>query len=346
MKRWKSLLLLPILALLVVFALSSPARSAFHDGSEASCEGCHQADYSLKGADPSSTCLGCHASTYRVLSDDGSAYTPAGDFYWLTQSYASSDPLGQGERHGHNVIAEGFGLFADSTLWSAPSAGSVIYQSAWLQCTSCHDPHSTAQKSYRLLGSTGYDGGSRAAGISFSHPAPRALACLGQDGNLQAETDSDHPDYGEGMSEWCSNCHSGFISHGTHPAGSAIRLGRVATHYNVYLGTGNLAPLRSNTYDFLVPFERGRAETGTLRCARTDGPSTNANVMCLSCHRAHASAFDAIGRWDFGVDVLSNSAVLFSPDGRHAYYGNDVNVRYSPLQRSLCNKCHGTDRTR
>jgi hypothetical protein len=344
MKSPTTFLPFTLLVLLVLLASPSPAQSAFHDGSQASCAGCHKDDFSLNGQDPSSTCLGCHTHTHRVLSDDGSAYTPPGDFYWLTQSYASFDSLSQEGRNGHNVIAAGFGMEADITLRTGPSDGSVVYQSEWLQCTSCHDPHATGQANYKLLGSTGYDGGSLASGISFNHPAPQALACLGEDGILQVETDSNHPDYGAGMSEWCSNCHSGFIGPGRHPAGNTARLGRVATHYNVYLGTGNFSAQRGFSYDFLVPFERGRAETGALRCARTDGPSANATVMCLTCHRAHASPFESIGRWDFGVEFLSRSEVLFSPEAPHAYFGNDINIRYSPQQKSLCNKCHGKDR--
>ncbi|HXV20402.1 MAG TPA: hypothetical protein VD811_05345, partial [Desulfuromonadales bacterium] len=249
------------------------------------------------------------------------------------------------ERHGHNVIAAGFGLVADTTLRSGPSDGSATYRSAWLQCTSCHDPHTTAQKSYRLLGSTGYDGGSLATGFRFSNPAPEALPCLGQDGNLQAETDLDHPDYGAGMSEWCTNCHSGFAGAHTHPAGTNSRLGALAAQYNSYQATGKMSGGPGTSYDFLVPFERGRGAVGSLRCARTDGPSADATVMCLSCHRPHASAFSGIGRWDFGVHFLSFSAVLSSPDATHAYYGESILRRYGPYQQSLCNKCHGKDAT-
>lgn len=251
--------------------------------------------------------------------------------------------MGRGERHGHNVVAAGFGLVPDGTLWSAPSNGSVTYQSAWLQCTSCHDPHTTAQESYRLLGSTGYKGGSRAVGIRFTNPSPQALPCPGPGGTLQAESDRDHPDYGTGMSEWCINCHSGFASGHSHPAGPNSRLGALAAHYNTYQGTGNLSGSEATAYDFLVPFERGRGAVGTLRCARTDGPTSDATVMCLSCHRAHASAFGGIGRWDFGTPYLSTSAILSSPEGRNAYYGENILQRYDPYQQSLCNKCHGKD---
>lgn len=340
----RSIISATILITLFLLGASGEAGATFHDGSASACEGCHTAEMALKGADPSSTCLGCHASTYRVLTADGSAYTPAGDFYWLTSTFATPDPVGRGERHGHNVLAAGFGLVADTTLRSGPSDGSVTYQSAWLQCTSCHDPHTTALKNYRLLGGAGYRGGSLAAGFSFANPAPEALPCLGQpEGNLQAETDHDHPDYGSGMSEWCINCHSGFNGAHTHPAGNDSRLGTLAAIYKTYRGTGNLGAGTASSYDFLVPFERGKGSLGQLRCARTDGPSTESTVMCLSCHRAHASAFSGIGRWDFGVPLLSFSAVLRSPDANHAYYGENILHRYGPSQQTLCNKCHGKD---
>ena len=338
---------LAFFALLSLMSITATAYSAFHDGSDESCAGCHKSDSLLNKTDPSSTCLECHAKSYRVLSETGSVYTPAGDFYWLTQSYANSRQGGWGERHGHNVIAADFGLVADTTLVTAPSNGPVAYQSAWLQCTSCHDPHVTAQNSYRLLGNTNYNGGSMAAGgFKFKNPAPIALACLNSNGEFLAETDRDHPDYGVGMSEWCTNCHSGYNGYGKHPTGNRTRLNRVATQYNVYKATGLITGQRGVSYDFLVPFERGWAETSRLRCNRTDGPTATANVMCLSCHRAHASAFDSIGRWDFRVEFLSTSEVLSSPDGHHAYYGNDINIRYGPLQRELCNKCHIKDKTR
>lgn len=78
-----------ILSIVFLFALSlfgasGEADATVHAGSAADCSGCHQDDYSLKGADASSTCLGCHARDYQVLTVDGSAYTPAGDYYWLT----------------------------------------------------------------------------------------------------------------------------------------------------------------------------------------------------------------------------------------------------------------------
>ena len=49
-----------------------------------------------------------------------------------------------------------------------------------------------------------------------------------------AETDTNHTDYGSGMSEWCTNCHSGMasgLSH-NHPSGNDARLKILADLYN------------------------------------------------------------------------------------------------------------------
>jgi hypothetical protein len=67
----------------------------------------------------------------------------------------------------------------------------------------------------------------------------------------------------------------------------------------------------------------------------TEGPSATSRVMCLTCHRAHATSAPNAGRWDFNVTLLdedgheSGSYALPNP-----YDGN---------QRSLCNKCHSKD---
>jgi hypothetical protein len=86
----------------------------------------------------------------------------------------------------------------------------------------------------------------------------------------------------------------------------------------------------------------------------------------MSCHRAHASGFKHMLRFDYGhefmtrVDAAGNT-VYPSPDesatgpgqqasaqGRtplereRAYYGRPATV-FAPYQRVLCNKCHVKD---
>ena len=87
----------------------------------------------------------------------------------------------------------------------------------------------------------------------------------------------------------------------------------------------------------------------------TAGPTSNDQVMCLSCHRAHATPFADATRWDMAADflVLSHPAVagadsLGNPifdggatqaDIDNMYYG----YTFTNDQRSLCNKCHVKD---
>ena len=84
--------------------------------------------------------------------------------------------------------------------------------------------------------------------------------------------------------------------------------------------------------------------------------------MCLSCHRAHASAFQNDIRWENEVEFITytntaNAAVWPGTDNGAAvqyargktsteqqagYYDRNVSV-FGAFQRSLCNKCHLQD---
>ncbi|MDW7710819.1 MAG: hypothetical protein SCH98_10115 [Deferrisomatales bacterium] len=72
-------------------------------------------------------------------------------------------------------------------------------------------------------------------------------------------------------------------------------------------------------------------------------------MMCLTCHRAHASAFTSAGRWDFKATFLAEShpregdSGATGTDALHSYYGRDLIAELGPYQRSLCNKCHVKD---
>lgn len=381
------------LTLALLVALPGSGR-AFHEGGVGYCEGCHvlhapasatpgedrsddSRSFLIRGADASSTCLGCHAqrsTSYNVLSDDGSSYTPGGDFYWLEKTFTWDDAgprRSAGERHGHNVVAADYGLRQDGVLAVAPGGA---YPATALACTSCHDPHGrtrspvlparpigisgsygepaptgTAVGTYRLLAGTGYGS---AAGGGFSAAAPVAVA-PSPDGK---ETDANHAAYGWGMSEWCGNCHAGLLNGESsaagrkHPAGAGALLGAAgAANYNAYVKTGDLSGTRGTSYLALVPFERGVQNASSLDPAATEGPDEGANVMCLTCHRAHASAFEHGGRWDLGATILADShprtgdGGAAAQDVRNSYYGRDVASRFGPYQRSLCAKCHPVD---
>jgi hypothetical protein len=326
---------------------------AFHEGTANECSGCHiinsDGSMSLKGSDPSSTCLPCHSrrDAYSVKSSDGSSFRPAGDFYWLSKTYKWTDEFNSvmtssGSSHGHNIIAFDYGLFADERLTRAPGGN---YPSGSLGCSSCHDPHAIKSSSYRLLGGIGYDAGGY-SGFSFKNTSPIAVAP-----DNWTETDSNHVSYGSGFSEWCVNCHPTFINcrtdHPTHhPACIVAYLGYdIANNYRSYVRSGNLAGSKHSAYFALVPFENGSQDIAALDPSSAEGPDADSNVMCLTCHRAHASAFESIGRWDFHVTFLKDSHPDGAGDGstyfdkNFSYYGRT----FDDVQRQLCNKCHVRD---
>jgi len=376
------LAILAIAATLITFGISGTTL-AFHDGGVARCDGCHTMHNSLdgaddtvagtiggdltKGSDPSSTCLNCHnggGGGYHVNSTDGTNFTGGGDFYWLTKTFTwtahGSNYASAGDDHGHNIVAADFGLTPDATLTTAPGG---TFNAGSLGCTSCHDPHGkkvgagaievsgsygadptlAETGNFRLLGDIGYAAGS---GVTFLSAVPTATSF-----SRNPETDVNHVDYGQDMSEWCANCHGTFSGGQRHPAGNDEHLSNdsIASNYNAYVATGDLSGLQATSLLALVPFERGTNDPTALTTDTTVGPDANSNVMCLSCHRAHASAFQNAGRWDFHTEFIADSHPTATDGGvtgddvLNSYYGRDMVASMGEFQRGLCNKCHLQD---
>ena len=123
----------------------------------------------------------------------------------------------------------------------------------------------------------------------------------------------------------------------------------IISNYNDYMATGILRGSRTTSYSSLVPFEVGTTGESILDPSSTSGPEGTANVMCLTCHRAHASAFEDIGRWDFRTTFIANShpkagdGGITGNDVLNSYYGRNMITEFGILQRQLCNKCHLQD---
>ena len=389
-------------AFLLIFPFEAVSYAFHEGGSETYCLGCHNISQvertpdltineiisalppgsTLKGSDPSSTCLQCHAlpgAVQSVLSNDGSKFTPGGDFYWLRKTFIwtreNHSFQSDADSHGHNVVAMDYGLNPDRRHSVAPGGR---YPSSSLSCISCHDPHATisvnestgstrsastvsaqgplegtTKGNYRLLAGVGYSNGSPGSGVTFAYGAPVAVA----DSSCWTETDSSHPAYGSDMSEWCANCHSAFLNSSNsiigreHPSGNGSKLTvDIAGNYNSYTRTGDFNGNEANAYLALVPFESGISNVHFLIPSSSSGPGLgNENVMCLTCHRAHASAFYKIGRWDFQATLLTDSHPQFGDGGTNgmdvlnSYYGRDIATEFGQTQRQLCNKCHLKD---
>ncbi len=354
----------------ILFIRFNPAAQAFHDGGTGDCDECHEVHTSgeypdervLRGSDASSTCLRCHAKMgepYNVLSDDGSSFTAGGDFFWLQRSYTWTENgrshTSPGDRHGHNVVAADYNLHSDASFVTGPGGQ---YMSSNLSCTSCHDPHRKNTGGESITGSGSYEAGDSLGdyrllagvgyttnGTLFTNPPPVALSPT-----YWGESDENHVDYGSGMSEWCGNCHGAMVSGMSveHPSGEfALFTNETATAYASYLRTGDFSGSADSSFLALVPFERGVSDPSMLDPTSTSGPESKvSNVMCLTCHRAHGSAFEAAGRWDFSATFLANSHPGPNTGGAGAmnsYYGRDIVAEFGEYQRSLCDKCHPED---
>jgi len=210
---------------------------------------------------------------------------------------------------------------------------------------------------YRILAGKGYAPASNPA-FAFPNDPPIAVAPTAYN---KAEGSANGGDvrvaYGTGMSEWCQNCHTNihldtYVTGRPglrHPAGSTafLHAGQYDV-YNKYISSGDMTG--TNAYTSLVPFEQGKSIpdlktsiTGTIIADSTS------NVMCLSCHRAHASAFDSMVRWDQNATFLTDGSAILSgvtnrtpAQNTAGYYGRTA-ADLGKYQRSLCNKCHGKD---
>lgn len=347
-----------LLAMVLCFVLAGTSF-AFHDAGVADCAGCHTMHNSQDGtlvdpdspdgnpwllvdANPSDVCLSCHASRLGEVFGTDPLAPPrligAGNFAFLLEDnindgHGGGDTLADGSwenaipgaQGGHSIIAPSMGVGADPVLTAAPGG---TFPASQLGCSSCHDPHGNTN--FRMLyGATSIQDGL----YTFTNAAPTAEGgpSLFFGGG---ESQTLHTGYQGGMSAWCGNCHGDFHNNNTkliHPSGSTIG-GSIATNYNLYNGTDAITGgVAASAYLAEVPFEDA-ANTATS----TAGPTAASQVMCLTCHRAHATSAPDMGRWDFGVTLLHEDG-----DESGSY---EIPDPYSSInQRSLCNKCHVKD---
>lgn len=302
------------------------------------------------------------------------------------------------EKHGHNIVAADFNYVADPVNATAPGGDMLASQ---LSCTSCHDQHGKLRRSgadaapvwgvsgapiigsgsyfnsvepgagkavgaYRLLRGTGSEAGAGGKTFTaiFNASAPSTY-------NRTEEITPTRVGYGLGTTGWCATCHPDMLSatstH-THPVDQGLGT-TVTANYNSYKGSGDLSLNSTNSFDSLVPFQTGAETSYTVLKGIADPASTTINqgpistdkVMCLSCHRAHATGWDYMLRFNVeGNEFIAVDGVWPGTDApgtiatqakyaqgrtqaetKKAY--NDTAMHYASYQRSLCNKCHAKD---
>jgi hypothetical protein len=287
-------------------------------------------------------------------------------------------------------VAAQFGYNPDFSNITAPGGN---YPSEKLSCTSCHDPHGSYRRlsdgsfstantipviasgsyksgpnpdashgvgSYRLLAGKGYSPKITGSSVVFTANPPVAISpdTYNRAESRQSET---RVAYGSDMSEWCQNCHRPH----SHPTGNSAKLSQaIVKQYNAYVASGDMNGSKTTAYSSLVPFETGTNDYAELRKLAgsgdgvdSSGPRSSDNIMCLTCHRAHASGWDAITRWNTktelivfdgkypGVDTSSPPNIAqgrTSAETQKAYYDRPPET-FALYQRGLCSKCHAKD---
>ncbi len=322
--------------------------------------------------------------------------TPGGDFGWLKKNYKwGNNERSPGERHGHNIVAMDYNYTADSTITVSPGGSYMSVNLSCISCHDPHgnyrrfadgttgkdglpvaasgsyanspDPDAgNAVSVYRMLGGKGYLPKTQ-AGSGFTADPPAAVAPANY--NRPESSADTRVAYGSGMSEWCANCHGAIHNDSTfgarrHPAGNSAKLtAETMMNYNTYIASGNLNGNSATAYTSMVPFEMGTSDYGILKATANSngsdrsGPTTESNVMCLTCHRAHASGWDSMTRWNMQGEFIvingrypgfDNGASEAFAQGRSAaetkktFYDRPARY-YASYQRSLCNKCHAKD---
>jgi hypothetical protein len=262
--------------------------------------------------------------------------------------------------------------FADGSISTTglPTFGSGSYTSSSAPIAGV-----SAVGVYRLLAGEGYQPKSLSGSYAFSNAPPAAVAPSSYNGvNTTIDGTFDRVAYGSNMSEWCANCHSAMhidtYTSGTkglvHPAGNGAKFtAAVANNYAAYVSSGIMTGSGVG-YSSVAPFETGNGQTiagyTSLKAFQTNpnAPTTSNNVFCLSCHRAHASAFDSATRFYLGNEFMtvadSSNAAMYDSSATDfrinrgydvsqqtaAYNGRPATL-FGPKARNYCNKCHAKD---
>jgi predicted CXXCH cytochrome family protein len=326
--------------------------------------------------------------------------TPGGDFGWLKKTYTFTGGSESGSTHGHNIIAADFGYVVDDNNATAPGGSFPSAQLSCVSChdphgqfrrlasgtiaktgapikgsgsydnTSTNEPTATeAVGVYRLLAGAGYTKG----GVTFNGvPAAKVPGTY----NRTEATTQTRVAYGVSTagghvtwSNWCSTCHPSMHSTGNyvHPVDQGLG-STIAGLYNTYVKSGDMTGTTASSFSSLVPFASNTGDYTVLSgLAKNDGsqlggPASTDQVMCLSCHRAHASGMVESLRYDEGYEFMTVGGNYLGSDNplmtssraplqhrgrtmaewKAAYYDRPV-TQFATYQRVLCNKCHAKD---
>ncbi|MGV1100005.1 cytochrome c3 family protein [Thiovibrio sp. JS02] len=273
------------------------------------CVGCHQGTNSGGGVP---YVLDTQGPSYGTTGTEGNTLA-GGNFYWVS--------LGQ-DRVGHNIADI---TLADQKHGFVPPGGESL--GAQITCAGtygCHGSAAEANPTVAILGShhgnnmSAYKDGTSIADSYRFLDGVKGLE--DQDYEYQPTDTAHNKYYGEdrnfeteeavgSISNHCARCHgdfhngSGKMASGSfldgvwlrHPVDFDMSRAASGTEYEAYNGGGG----SNNTYSVITPVASSDTSTTVNSTVNISTDSNNAIVMCLSCHRAHGTPYDAILRWDY-----------------------------------------------
>jgi hypothetical protein len=284
------------------------------------------------------TCVGCHGSTPAgtdniVTNIPQVWHAAATDLAGGNFKYVVTN-----DTYGHNVenIKD-----ADATLTNTPpgyaaamdpSLGGKYQVGSRLTCAGVNGCHGNRDNSGNYAGVSGAHHGSdtvlkfggiveasQGASVATSY---RFLYKVkgGEDSDWQATVGAaDHNEYKGAVyaarttmawadvntiSELCAECHGSFHMSGATGIGTATPWIRHPTDVLIP-NSGEYASI-STTYNTTVPV--GRATIPIAAASGTVAAGIDI-VTCLSCHRAHASAYPDILRWDYSTMIANGGSL-------------------------------------
>ena len=302
-----------------------------------------------------------------------------------------------GDTHGHNIVAADFGYVADATNTQAPGGTFPSAQLGCDTCHDPHgqtrrlsdgtlvNGSKLGIKTSPIIGSGSYNNsaipvGDQAIGvyrllrgggdttIPGANFTTSVIGVAPSTYNQSEATNQVRVAYGASgtntWGNWCATCHPNMHSSGNyvHPVDQSLGSG-IANIYNAYVASGNLSGVAATAFLSLVPFAENTNDLTTLRGhasntnAYLNGPGTSDKVVCVSCHRAHASGFPEMLRWSMEGEFITYNSLWpgtdngapaqfargrLAAENQAAYYDRSATL-FASYQRVLCNKCHAKD---
>lgn len=291
------------------------------------------------------SCWGCHSSTSTTVNVDATTGAPlvshnysvdlaGGNFGYLGGVKSASLVTGDGETAGHNVADAETTDDNFTSNYPPGDSNSNTMTNATFTCAGtlgCHGDRTQSDLYVAVKGShhmvddvlkfgSSFDTDQQGSSVGLSYrflkgvkgaedanwegSSPSSTVHNEYMGATTAPTDTSISSPGSAgtISGLCSECHGSF--HGTDSIGGDTSSPFTRHPTDIALPTSGEYNNYS-TYNITVPIARSSISTGTT--SASSGIS-NAVVMCLSCHRAHASPYADMLRWDYTKMVAGNAA--------------------------------------